>query len=120
MVSCKQCGKKITNPNDVNVLAMLGVVPKTFCNGCYSAKERGLMRHIAYWPRQPINGTLFKIRFAFLTLIWIVVLAFAVFRREASYFFIAAFFSLLVLWYFALWRSARNTVREVEKSAAKQ
>ena len=120
MITCNNCGKKITDPKDVNVLAMFGVVPRTFCNGCYSSKERGFARHILYWPKQPINGTLFIVRFAFLALIWLAVLAYALVSKTSGSWMIAALFSLIVLWYFLLWRSARNTVKKVEAAASKK
>lgn len=58
MVNCKKCGKEITDQNDFNMLAFLGVKPVSFCNACYSARERGVTRHLFYIPKGfPINAS---------------------------------------------------------------
>lgn len=65
---CKNCGKLISEKKDANILAFLGFVPKSFCNNCYSSKERGLWRHLFYFPKQPINSRIYKFKLWLLTL----------------------------------------------------
>jgi len=57
---CDNCGKQITKKKDANILAFLGVIPKSFCNNCYSSKERGFWRHVFYFPQQPINSEIYR------------------------------------------------------------
>ena len=61
-MNCDSCGKQITRKDDVNVLAFLGFVPKTFCNNCYSSRERGILRNFLYYPNKyPLNSKMFII-----------------------------------------------------------
>ena len=57
---CEKCGKQIIKKEDANILAFFGILPKSFCNNCYSSKERGFWRHIFYFPKQPINSEIYK------------------------------------------------------------
>jgi len=66
-VRCENCRKQITKKEDVNVLAFLGVIPKYFCNDCYSSKERGFWRHFTHFPKQPINSKIYKVGLWILT-----------------------------------------------------
>ncbi len=72
MINCENCGKEIKKKEDANVLAFLGVVPKTFCNNCYSSKERGFLRHFLYFPRQPINSKIYIVGLWILTIVLIL------------------------------------------------
>ena len=113
MITCEGCHKKIKDYNDVNVLAMFGVVPKTFCNNCYAAEERGLARHFVYWPRQPINGKIFNIQFMLVVLIWLFFLVITTYTTDNWP--VTAILSAILLWYFALWRSAKNTIKKIKE-----
>ncbi len=76
MPTCYNCNKDIVKKDNANVLAFLGFVPRTFCNNCYSSKERGFVRHMFYFPKQPINSTVYKISLGIETFVVLLALAF--------------------------------------------
>lgn len=74
MVNCKKCNKALTDPKDVNVVALLGIIPKTLCNSCYALKERGFTRHLFYIPKYfPINSKPFLAIIILMLALWLLV-----------------------------------------------
>jgi len=75
MVTCRQCNKKIIDREDINIVAFLFVKPTSFCNDCYSKRERGILRHFLYYPKEfPINSRLFIIVKVILTITFMLVI----------------------------------------------
>ena len=59
MLKCNVCNKNIVEKKDANFIAFLGIIPKPFCNNCYSSSERGIGRHFLYIPSYPINSGMY-------------------------------------------------------------
>ena len=111
MMRCETCGRKITKKEDANVLAFLGFVPKTFCNNCYSSKERGFSRHFLYFPRQPINSKIYIIGLCFFTVFLVIFSLFALltlfsnmsFEEKLIILVITLFWIFIVIWQWTLY-----------------
>lgn len=74
MINCNKCNKKIKDSNDVNVLALFGIKPTTMCNSCYASRERGITRHLFYYPRKfPINSKPFILILSLVSVIWLIL-----------------------------------------------
>lgn len=124
MIKCDKCGKQITNPKDVNVVALFGIKPVKMCNNCYASKERGLTRHYFYHPRWfPLNSIPFTIILIFLTIIFsigiiatisaggtISVSGKPVALSVGIKFVIVLLLSVLLGWQWILWLIARKYV----------
>ena len=75
MVNCTKCNKKITDPNDINVVALLGIKPIYLCNNCYSSRERGIARNLFYYPTMfPINSKSFIIILVVATILFSIII----------------------------------------------
>ena len=120
---CKNCGKLISEKKDANILAFLGFVPKSFCNNCYSSKERGLWRHLLYFPKQPINSRIYKFKLWFLTffaLVFFVIMAISIsllgeFKQVLLLLIIPLFFLLaIVIWFWALHFIAKRKLSKLK------
>lgn len=129
MINCKKCNKQIISKDDINVTALLGLIPKAFCNDCYSRAERGIKRHMFYVPRWwPINSTVFKIVLGGGTAI-LILAAIAIFSGQGQWkvggeeaqasevslgakITLIAIMSILVVWFWALFFIARNMVNK--------
>ena len=127
MVTCRSCGKNIANREDVNVLALLGVKPVTFCNNCYASKERrSLVRHALYFPQYPLNGRIFAITLAVITIIMIIVALLIITTDTAKMMvggaaapaslelrlIFASIIIIILLWFWSLWIRARNIMNQ--------
>ena len=114
MTKCGYCGKQITKKNDVNALAFLGIVPKYFCNNCYSSKERGFARHFLYAPRQPINGSLYIIGLIIATILTVILVPLIILSgSQNTLFFKIIFFSLwivLLIWQWIMYLIVKNKI----------
>ncbi len=101
ILHCESCRKQITKKEDANILAFLGFVPKAFCNNCYSAKERGFMRHFVYIPRAPLNSKIYFAGLMVLSFIiaptWILVTLFT-----ETTFFVRSFIIIFMIFFIAL------------------
>ena len=75
MVNCNKCNKQITDPKDINVVALFGIKPTTMCNNCYASRERGITRHLFYYPKWfPINSTPFIILLVIATIVFLGII----------------------------------------------
>jgi|GEM_PF-6828942 len=61
MIKCENCGKKIVNKENMNMLIYLSFALKPFCNDCYALTGRNFSRYGVY-SSYPINGDLFLFR----------------------------------------------------------
>lgn len=115
MPTCYNCNKEIVKKDNANVLAFLGFVPRTFCNNCYSSKERGFVRHLLYIPKQPINSTIYKVGLWVSTVILTIILLamiFSTFSSKGSDLVFVIFFILFLLfvliWQWILYFKAKG------------
>ncbi|MBS3125957.1 hypothetical protein J4453_00750 [Candidatus Woesearchaeota archaeon] len=130
MVNCKKCNKQITDPNDINVLALLGIKPITMCNTCYASRERGITRHLFYYPKWfPLNSTPFIIILILATIIFPIIIV-AIFLgsgtaavngepTELSFgvkTLIALLFLIILGWQWILWFIAKSAVNKTKSS----
>ena len=130
MVNCKKCNKQITDPSDINVLALLGIKPITMCNACYASRERGITRHLFYYPKWfPLNSKPFIIILILATIIFsIIIVAILLGSGTATVngeptelsFGVKALIALLLLvvlgWQWILWFTARSEVNKTKSS----
>ncbi len=118
MISCRKCFKKITKPEDINVLAFLSVKPVVFCNSCYASRERGLLRHWLYAPRWgPLNSKIFLISLVAGTMVSFVLIL-AMIMAETSLtrkMVITLIILLLLTWWWTLRIIATRKVKALEK-----
>lgn len=85
MPICSSCNKEIRSKEDANVLALFGLIPKTFCNDCYSSRERGIMRNYIYYPsRFPLNSTMFFVLLIIGTIILLAAIALLLFGSAGT------------------------------------
>ncbi|MBI2044963.1 hypothetical protein HYT23_02810 [Candidatus Pacearchaeota archaeon] len=114
MPTCYNCNREIIKKDDANVLAFLGFVPRTFCNNCYSSKERGFARHMFYFPQQPINSKMYLFGLWVFTLIFVPLILFMVFstilnKSSLAGLLIVVFILLLFLaWQWILYFKAKK------------
>lgn len=120
MTSCDKCYKRITDFKDINVVALLGVVPKSFCNDCYASRERGLLRGIYYPPKYPLNSWSFNISLIFATIL-LLVFSFILFITDSTPEFpsivkysLAVLMIIIVIFQWILLVIARNRVNAVK------
>jgi len=130
MVNCEKCNKRITDPNDVNVLALLGIKPTTMCNDCYASRERAIIRHMFYHPKWfPLNSTPFIIILILATILLSVVIVAILFGNATATvngepaelsFGVRVLIALLLLvvlgWQWILWFIAKSAVNKVRFS----
>ena len=102
MLKCEKCGKNISEKEDANVLALLGLVPTTFCNNCYSSKERGIERHFFYFPQFPINSKMFPLTLIVFT-IFVSFISISMLSYQGSAPVIILIPFLLILVFTVLW-----------------
>lgn len=128
VVNCSNCHKEITNLKDVNVTALLGILVKTWCNDCYAARERGILRHIFYKNNiAPLNSTYYTLTLSVTTII-IGVVAIAMVGGKGTWTTVggqpptlsslipyAIIVFIILAWGWALWIVARRIVRKIEK-----
>lgn len=121
MIKCDICGNNITRSDDVNVLALFGVKPTTFCNDCYAKKERGIVRNVFYFPaKYPLNSTLFTlglVLFSIIGAIFLVAMLLNYAILPAGWVGGLAFtivIILVMLFEWTLWFTARRRVRQAQ------
>ncbi len=130
MVNCNKCNKQITDPNDVNVLAFFGIKPTTMCNSCYASRERGITRHLFYYPKWfPLNSTPFIIILILATIIFSIIIV-AIFLGAGTAtvngeptemsigvkILLSMGFIIILGWQWALWLIAKNKVNAIQSS----
>jgi hypothetical protein len=113
MMICENCEKQITERDDANILAFFGVFPKTFCNKCYSSKERGFTRHLLYFPKHPINSIIYIISLIFITIL-IIVYSFFVFRDGLTFHPFLVIFYLVIIWQWLLYIYTNMKLSELD------
>jgi tellurite resistance protein TehA-like permease len=126
MVKCFNCGKKFTNPDDVNVLALMGVYLTPTCNKCYAARLREYHGNIFFTA--PLNGEDFSIGLFWGTVLLTVVTLGSIIWAALSLksiekcIWLAIIFLICwaaILWPYKLLRDARNIVKSVKTSHKK-
>ena len=121
MEHCDKCKKNITEKENANVLAFLGVVPKTLCNDCYARKERGFSRHLLYFPKHPINSKIYIVGL----LIGTIIISLLVLMMLCSKEFynewknddmgLIYFFAILLSWYWILHFVTKRKIKKLKK-----
>lgn len=129
MIKCNGCGKEITRKDDANVLALFGIVPRTFCNNCYASRERGILRNFVYFPdKYPLNSKMFIILLIIGTIIYLGAISFLAFGSTQTAningelttlsaglkIFFSFIISIGLLWYWILYFIARNKLSKLK------